>query len=216
MERARRHQRLFSVFAFGLLALAAELVGRSPTHRVDVGRHVAAPSYAHTDYYPVLLVVVKVGVALLLARLLWRAMKARSTEAAGLRVLGGRAHLPRMRFRLSARLWLAFFVLTSVIFLLQADAEGAELGRWPLLSPWLHSSALPAFAVISVVCAVAWSAVRTWLADYEEHAQATADRARRLAGRAPLRVERPRPALVVPLRRIFGVSFESRPPPLAA
>ena len=216
MERARRHQRLFSVLAFGLLALVAELAGRSLTHRVDVGRHVASPSYAHTDYYPVLLGVVKIGIALLLARLLWRVMRARSTEAAGLRLLGGRAHVPRMRFQLSARLWLAFFVVTSVIFLVQADAERAELGRWPLLAPWLHSSALPAFAVISVLCALAWSAVRSWLADYEEHAQATVARALRLAGRAPLRVARPRPALVIPLRRIFGLAFESRPPPLAA
>src|SRR5690242_7469044 len=139
MERARRHQRLFSVLAFGLLALVAELAGRSLTHRVDVGRHVATPSYAHTDYYPVLLAVVKIGIALLLARLLWRVMWARSTEAAGLRLLGGRAHVPRMRFQLSARLWLAFLVVTSVIFLVQADAERAELGRWPLLAPWLHS-----------------------------------------------------------------------------
>jgi hypothetical protein len=216
MERARSHQRLFSALAFGLLALVAELVGRSLTHRVDVGSHVATPSYAHADYYPILLVVVKVGIALLLARLLWRVMKARSTEAAGLRLLGGRAHLPRLRFQLSPRLWLAFFLLTSVIFLVQADAESAEVGRWPLLAPWLHSSALPAFAVISVVCALAWGAVRSWLADYEEHAQATVARALRLAGRAPLHVPRPRLDPLVPPRRIFGLSFESRPPPLTA
>src|SRR6185437_15374269 len=217
MDRARRHQRLFSALAFGLLALVAELVGRSLTHRVDLGRHVATPSYAQTDYYPILLVVVKVGIALLLARLLWRVVRARSTEAARLRLLGGRAHLPRLRFQLSPRLWLAFFLLTSVIFLVQADAESAEIGRWPLLAPWLHSSALPAFAVISVVCAVAWSAVRSWLADYEQHVHATAARARRLVGRAPLRVARPRRVvLAVPPRHIFGLSLESRPPPLAA
>jgi len=216
MERARRHQRLFSVLAFGMLALAAELLGRSLTHRVDLGRHVAAPSYARTDYYPVLLVVVKVGIALLLAHILWRAVRARSIEATALRLVGGRAHVPRMRFQLSPRLWLAFFLLTSVIYLAQADAENAELGRWPLLAPWLHSSALPAFAVISVVCALVWSAVRSWLADYERHAHATAARALELAGRSPLRVVRPRVELVVPPRRIFGLAFESRPPPLAA
>jgi len=216
MERARRHQRLLSALSFGLIALVAELAGRSLTHRLDFGRHVAAPSYAHADYYPVLLAVVKVGIALLLARLAWRAMKARSIEAAGLRLLGGRAHVPRMRFRLSARLWLAFFVLTSIIYLVQADSESAAVGRWPLLGPWLHSSALPAFAVIGVVCAVMWSAVRSWLADYEEHAHATAARALQRAGRAPLSVARPRVEPIIPLRRIFGVSFESRPPPLAA
>jgi hypothetical protein len=216
MARARRHQRLLSALAFGLLALVAELVGRSLTHRVDFGRHVASPSYSRTDYYPVLLAVVKVGIALLLARLLWRVMRARSLEAAGLTMLGGRAHLPRLRVQLSVRLWLAFFALTSVIFLMQADAEGIEVGRWPLLSPWLHSSALPAFAVISVVCAVVWSAVRSWLADYEEHAQATAARAMLRAARAPLSVACPRTLLPVPLRRIFGLAFECRPPPLVA
>jgi len=216
MERARRHQRLLSALAFGLLALVAELVGRSLTHRVDLGRHVTAPSYAHTDYYPILLAVVKVGIALLLARLFWRVMRARSTEAAGLRLVGGRTRLPRIRFQLSVRLWFAFFAVTSVIFLFQTDAEGAEVGRWPVLAPWLHSSALPAFAVISVVCALLWGAVRSWLADYEEHAQATVARALWLAGRAPLRVVRPRTAVVIPPRRIFGLSFESRPPPLAA
>jgi hypothetical protein len=216
MARARRHQRLFSALAFGLLALVAELVGRSLTHRVDVGRHVATPSYSHTEYYPVLLAVVKVGIALLLARLLWRVIRARSLEAAGLTLLGGRSHLPRLRLRLSVRLWLAFFALTSVIFLLQTDAEGLEAGRWPVLSPWLHSSALPAFAVTSVVCAVVWSAVRSWLADYEEHAQATAARAMLHAGRAPLRIARPKAELSVPQRRIFGLAFECRPPPLVA
>ena len=121
-----------------------------------------------------------------------------------------------MRIRLSVRLWLAFFALTSVIFLVQAHAEGIEAGRWPLLSPWLHSSALPAFAVISVLCAVVWSAVQSWLADYEEHAEATVARAMLWAGRAPLRVPRPRTPLAVPLRRIFGLAFECRPPPLVA
>jgi len=216
MERARRHQRLFSALAFGLLAVVAELVGRSLTHRIDLGRHVAAPSYAHTDYYPILLAVVKGGIALLLARLLWRVIRARSAERAALRLLGGRARLPRMRFGLSGRLCLGFFLLTSVIYLVQADAERADVGRWPLLAPWLHSSALPVFAVVAVLCAIVWRAVRGWLADYEEHARSTRDRALLRAGRARLRVVRPRVELVIPLRRIFGLSFESRPPPLAA
>src|SRR2546423_7850447 len=55
MDRARRHQRLLSALAFGLLALVAELVGRSLTYRLDVGRHFAAPAYSSADYYPFLL-----------------------------------------------------------------------------------------------------------------------------------------------------------------
>jgi hypothetical protein len=216
MTRARRHQRLLSVFAFGLLALVAELVGRSLTHRVDVGRHVATPSYAHTDYYPILLAVVKGGIALLLAQLLWRVIRARASERAALRLIGGPARLPRVRVEPSARLYVAFFALTSLIYLVQSDTEGAVAGRWPLLSPWLHSSALPAFAVLSLVCALVWGAVRRWLADYEAQAEATVARALRLAGRASLCVPKPRPQLVIPLRRIFGLALESRPPPLAA
>jgi hypothetical protein len=216
MNRARRHQRLFSVLAFGLLALVAELAGRSLTHQVNIGRHVATPSYAHTDYYPILLAVVKGGIALLLGRLLWRVLRARSAERAGLRLLGGSARLPKVRFVLSPRLFLAFFAVTSVIFLVQSDAERADAGRWPLLAPWLHSSALPAFAVLSVLCAVVWAAVRGWLAEYEEYAQATVARALRLAGRSVLRAPRPSVTVAAPPRRVFGHAFESRPPPLAA
>src|SRR5919204_12965 len=93
MERARRHQRLCAALAFALLALVAELVGRSLTHRLDVGRHVRSPSYAGADYYPFLLAAVKLGVALLLARLAWRFIRARTAARAARRVLsaaGGR------------------------------------------------------------------------------------------------------------------------------
>ena len=62
--------------ALVLLALVAELLGRSLSHRLDFGRHVGTPSYSGTDYYPILLAVVKVGVALMLARLAWRFVKA--------------------------------------------------------------------------------------------------------------------------------------------
>jgi hypothetical protein len=216
MKRARRHQRLLSGLAFGLLAVAAELAGRSLTHRVDFGRHVAAPSYAGADYYPILLAVVKGGIALLVARLLWRVLRARSAERAASRLLGSRGPRPRLRLALSGRLCLAFFGLTSVIFLVQSDAEGAAAGRWPLLSPWLHSSALPAFALLSVVCALVWGAVRSWLAEYEEFAEASIARALRLVGRTLPPVPRPSVLDAAPPRSIFGLAFESRPPPLAA
>jgi hypothetical protein len=216
MARARRHQRLLSALAFGLLALVSELLGRSLTHRLDFGRHVATPSYGGTDYYPILMAGVKTGIALLLARLLWRLVRARSAEQAGLRLLGVRGRRPRLRVTLSARLWLAFFVLTSAIFLIQTDAEGAETGRWPLLSPWLHSSALPVFAVLAVLCALVWRAVRDWLADYEQYAQETVARALQLAGRRTVQLPRPSPDFAIPPRRLFGLAFESRPPPLPA
>src|ERR671931_23748 len=94
MDRARHHQRLLSLLAFGLLALVAELAGRSLTNRLDVGRHVAAPAYAGADYYPFLLAGVKIGIALLLARLAWRFVKARTAARAGHRLLGALGSRP--------------------------------------------------------------------------------------------------------------------------
>jgi hypothetical protein len=216
MARARRHQRLLSVLAFGLLALAAELLGRSLTHRFDFGRHVATPSYSGADYYPILLAVVKSGVALLLARLAWRLLRARLAEQSALRLVSAGARRPRLRPTLSGRRSLTFFVLTSVIYLVQTDAEGIAAGRWPLLSPWLHSSALSVFAVLAVLCALVWGAVQGWLADYEEYAQETVARALRLAGRRVPRLPRPAAEIATPPRSIFGLAFESRPPPLPA
>src|SRR6476646_4022061 len=175
MRRVHRHPRLLSALAFGLLALVAELLGRSLTHRVDLGRHVASPSYSGADYYPILLGVVKGAIALLLARLLWRLLKAHAAERAAWRLLGSRARRPRLRVTLSPRLTLTFFAVTAVIYLVQADAEGVA-GRRPLVSPWLHSSALPVFAVLSVLCALVWGAVQGWLSEYEEYAQAAVER----------------------------------------
>lgn len=203
MERARRHQRLLSVAAFGLIALAAELAGCWLVTWIDVGRHLPTPSYSGAAYYPVLLVLVKVGIALMLARLAWRVARAR----AALRMHGATGR-PRVRVRLSPRLWLVFFALTSTIYLAQADAE-----RMSALSPWLHTSALPVFAVLAVVCALMWSAVQRWLADYEEYAEKAVSRV--LLRPARMRALRPT-ALSVPPRRLFGLAFESRPPPLVA
>jgi hypothetical protein len=220
MQRARRHQRLFAGLAFALLALIAELAGRSLTHRLDVGRHVATPSYAGADYYPFLLAAVKLGVALLFARLAWRFVRAHAAARAGRRVLarvGSRpAPAPRVRLDLSPRLWLTAFLATSLFYLVQQDAEQAAVGRWPLLSPWLHSSALPVFAVLAVLVALAWSAVASWLTAYERYAKETCARAERIVTASqPPRSQRTETAAAPP-RKLFGLAFESRPPPVPA
>src|SRR5437773_975391 len=79
----------------------AELVGRSLTYRLDVGRHVAAPAYASADYYPFLLAAVKGGIALMLARLAWRFARAHAAARAGRRLLAAvgsqPTRAPRMR-----------------------------------------------------------------------------------------------------------------------
>ncbi len=220
MERARRHQRLLARLALGLLALVAELVGRSLTHRLDFGRHVGAPSYSSADYYPILLAVVKVGVALMLARLAWRFVKARAVARAARRLLAAHGSpatrpTPRVRLQLSPRLWLGSFVVTSVIYLVQVDAEGISAGRWPLLAPWLHTSALPVFAVLSVVVALVYRAVERWLAEYETYAAETLARASRLGDRSKLVPRLARAERATP-RSLFGLAFESRPPPAPA
>jgi hypothetical protein len=219
MERARRHQRLLARLALGLLALVAELAGRSLAHRLDFGRHVEAP-YAGAQYYPVLLVVVKVAVALMLARLAWRFAKARAVARAARRLLDAQGSTvarpaPRVRLQLSPRLWLGSFLVTSLIYLVQVDAEGISVGRWPLLAPWLHTAALPVFAVLSVVVAVVYRAVESWLSDYESYARETVARASRLSASA---LSPPRTSLdeLVAPRSLFGLAFEVRPPPAPA
>jgi hypothetical protein len=217
MERARRHQRLLSALAFGLLAVAAELLGASLTHRIDLGRHVRSPSYSHTVYYPAVLAAVKVGIALLLASLVWRMLRAHAIERAARRVAGAvGGDLPRVRITVSPRFWLAFFAVTATAYLVHADAARIASGRWALFFPLVHSSALPVFAVLAVLMALAWSAVQRWLADYERYAEDAARRAGRLTRAHPPQVAFPRVAFAVPPRRLFGFVLDSRPPPAVA
>jgi len=194
-------QRWLARVALVLLALVAELVGRSLAHRLDVGRHVGPVSYRHADYYPFLVAGVKLGVALMLARIAWRFAKARRLAA-----LLGR---PRVRVELSLRLWLISFFATSAIYLVQMDAERAT----PFLFPLLHTSALPVFAVLSVLVAMLYRSVELWLREYEQLAARAVACVRRLTS------DRARPVdlhLALAPRRRFGLAFESRPPPLSA
>jgi hypothetical protein len=220
MDRARRHQRIFSALAFALLALIAELAGRSLTHRLDVGRHVDSRSYSGAEYYPYLLAAVKLGVALLLARLAWRFVRAHVAARAGRRVLAAvgkaPASAPRVRLDLSARLWLTAFLVTSTFYLLQNDGEQVASGRWPLFAPWLHTSALPVFAVLSVLVALAWGAVARWLREYERYAEDTWARACSPAHGASAPARYARTETQAPPRKLFGLAFECRPPPLPA
>ena len=219
MEHARRHQRFLARLALVVLALVAELAGRSLAHRLDFGRHVEAP-YSGAQYYPVLLAVVKVAVALMLARVAWRFVKARTVARAARRLLAAQGFTqeesrPRVRIQLSPRLWLGSFLVTSLIYLVQVDAEGISAGRWPLLAPWLHTAALPVFAVLSVVVALVYRAVENWLSDYESYARETVARASRAAGEL-LRMPHPTLGDLVTPRSLFGLAFESRPPPAPA
>ena len=219
MERARRHQRGLARLALLLLALVAELAGRSLAHRLDFGRHVETP-YSGAQYYPILLAVVKVAVALMLARLAWRFVKARTVASAARRLLAANGSplarpAPRVRIELSPRLWFGSFLVTSLIYLVQIDAEGISVGRWPLLAPWLHTAALPVFAVLSVIVALVYRAVENWLSDYESYARDSAARASHLLG-VSLPAPRPTEGELVAPRSLFGLAFEVRPPPAPA
>ncbi len=217
MTRARRHQRLLSFATFGLLAVAAELVGAGLVRRIDLGRHVSSPSYHHAVYYPALVAALKIGIALLLGTVLWRALRARATERAARRVLGVVLEdAPRVRIVLTPRLCLGFFAVTATTYLVHVDAIHLAGGRWALFFPWVHTSALPVFAVLSIVVAVVWGAVERWLTAYERYAEAAAARARSLDRRLAEPAAFPQIALAVPIRRLFGLVFDSRPPPLAA
>lgn len=195
-------QRWLARVALGLLALIAELAGRSLAHRIDVGRHVGPVSYSSARYYPFLLAAVKVGVALMLARVVWRFAKARRLAS-----LLGR---PRVRIELSVRLWLASFLVTSAIYLVQIDAER---GGTPLLSPWLHTSALPVFAVLAVFVAILYRSVEIWLRDYEHLAAHAAACMRRLGRERTVPIDL---HVAAAPRQRFGLAFESRPPPVPA
>jgi hypothetical protein len=221
---ARRRQRLLAGLALGLLTLTAELGGRSLTHRLDVGRHVGRVSYDHASYYPFLLAGVKIAIALTAARVVWRFARAHAAARAAHRVAAAfgarrpRRRLPQVRIELSPRLWLLSFVGTSSIYLVQADGERAAAGRLTtVFGPWLHSSALPVFAVLSVAVAVLYRGVESWLADAESLAADAVALARQLtAAPAPPQVRRPRPSSSHTPRSRFGLEFESRPPPLPA
>jgi hypothetical protein len=220
MRRARSHSRIAGFAAFGLLALVAEIAGRDLTVRFDLGRHVPTPSYAGADYYPFLLAGVKIAVALMLAGLTWRFVRARSAARASARLLsavGARpVDAPRLRIELSLRSWLLSYGVTAGIYLVQTDSERIAVGHWPVMSPWLHTSALSVFAVLSVVVSLVYSAVARWLSEYERYAEAVAAAAlsfvRRLRA-APLWHDRTES---VSPRRLFGLAFECRPPPVTA
>ena len=206
---------------FTLLVVTAELVGRSLTTRVDARLHVRPLANSGADYYPFLLVGVKIFCALALAALLARATRARAAADAGERLLHAIGHdhesrAPRLRPQLSPRIWFAAFVATSLAYLADANFETVAGGGVPSLDPWLHTYALPAFALLAVVVAVAWR-FASWLHDVEDYVDRTFARVRRILT-AAIRVAAAtsRPIDDHGPRRLFGLAFESRPPPLPA
>jgi hypothetical protein len=198
-------------------------VGRSLIGHVDRRLHVEPLARSDASYYPLLLVAVKTVGALVFAGLLARGARAWATADAGHRLLVacGRGHerrTPRLRAALSMRVWFAAFAATSLLYLVHADADGIAAGRWPLLAPWLHTYALPIFAGLAFVVALVWR-FASWLYEVEDYGVRTIARVRRLltAALSPSTLRaHSRAADDAAPRRRFGLSFESRPPPLPA
>jgi hypothetical protein len=215
-----RQLRRRGLATFALLVVMAEVAGRSLTARVDARLHVQPLANSATSYYPFLLVGVKIVCAFALAALLARASRARAAAKAGERLLAAVGHheraKPRLRPQLSFRVWLAAFAASSLLYLVHFDIESSAGGRWPSLDPWLHTYSLPVFALIAVAVACAWR-FASWLHEVEDYVERTFARVRRILSDT-LRITpgTPRPADDSAPRRRFGLSFESRPPPLTA
>jgi hypothetical protein len=208
---------------FFVLVVIAEVVGRSLIGHVDRLLHVEPLARPDASYYPFLLVAVKTGGAILFAGLLARGTRAWAKADAGNRLMSVVCHghdqrVPRLRAALSLRVWLMAFAATSIVYLVHADADEVAAGRWALFSPWLHTYALPIFAGLAFVVAVIWQ-FAGWLYEVEEYAVRTIARVQRILTAAltpSTRRAHSRAADDVAPRRRFGLSFESRPPPLSA
>ena len=167
------------------------------------------------DAWPTLVVLAKIGIGLLLARLSWRLVKAHRVAAAGERLLRRRrvrTSRPQPTIGLSPRAWLASFVAMSVLYLVPTSY--GEISNEPLVTPWLHAQALPVFAVLAVVVAVLWRTISRWLAALERYGERLHELVRSACvGTAVARTEYI--GCRAP-RSLFGLAFQSRPPPAPA
>ncbi len=221
MQRPGGVLRRRGIVTFGFLVVAAEIAGRSVTVRVDRALHVAPLAPSGADYYPFLLLGVKIGGALLLAGLAARATRAWAAAEAGERLLAAIGHSherrsPRLRPGVTPRLWLASFFATSLLYFVHTDADGVAAGHPAAFSPLLHSYSLPVFAVLAVLVSLAWR-LATFVHAVEDYAHRTLARVRRLLSVPPYETaRRSRPVDDAAPRRRFGLAFECRPPPLPA
>ena len=213
----RLTRRRLALLAFCGLVLAGEVVGRWAAERLPLVGHVPKRPHDGLDAWPAIVIAAKVAIALLLARLAWRLVKAHRIASAGeqaLRLVGRRPSRPLPAIRLSPRMWLASFAAMSLLYLVPTSTGEAKSGCWLLVTPWLHTQALPVLAVLAVVVASLWRTVSRWLSDLERYGE----RLRLLIrsfGRAVSACRRYR-AVARPPRALFGLAFESRPPPLPA
>lgn len=200
-----------------MAVLAGEVAGRWLVAHVPLVADAPRREHGGLAAWPAVLVATKVGLALLLARLAWRLVRARRVATSGerlLRIAGSRGTRPAPAIGLSPRAWLASFTAMSLLYLVPTSSGEVTTGCWPLVTPWLHSQALPLFGVLAVVIAVLWRTIGHWLGALEEYGERLQSLIRSTYGS----VSAVRHASVAHLapRALFGVAFESRPPPARA
>ena len=197
--------------------LAGEVTGRWLVTRLPLLADVPRRNHGGLDVWPAVVVAAKIGFALLLARLAWRLARARSVFAAAERRLATprpSADRPIPTIGLSPRAWLASFAAMSILYLVPTSGDEISAGCWPLVTPWLHTQALPVFALLAVVIAVLWRTISRWLAALEHYGERLQGLIRS-AYRCLAVARRVSGARRTP-RTLFGVAFQSRPPPSAA
>ena len=210
-------RRQLAAGALLVAVLAGEVAGRWLITQIPFAAHVPQRAHGGVDAWPAIVVATKFGLALVLARLTWRLIRARRVVRAGerlLRIPRRQARRPRPELGLSPRAWLVSFTAMSGLYVLPTSTGEIGIGCWPLVAPWLHTPALPVFAVIAVVVALAWRTVSRWLTALERYGERLEGLARRV--RAPLTLQRFARSTRRSPRALFGVSFESRPPPAVA
>jgi hypothetical protein len=195
--------------------LAGEVAGRWLVAHLSLLDHVPRRAAGGLDAWPAIVVAAKVAIALLLARLAWRAARALRVAAAGERILRLRrpAVRPMPTIGVSPRAWLASFSAMVALFVFPTSSSELAAGPGALFGPLLHTEALPVFAVLALVVAVLWRTVSRWLAALERYGELLCDVIR--SARGSLLVSRRAHCADRAPRSRFGVAFECRPPPSA-
>lgn len=214
MRLSRRH---LAAGALLVAVIAGEVAGRWLVTHLPLVADAPQRRHRGLDAWPAVVVVAKIGIALLLARLAWRLVRARKVAAAGERILRiGRSRVtrPAPSLGLSPRAWLASFAAMSLLYLVPTSSGEISGGCWPLVTPWLHTQALPVFAVLAVVIAVLWRTTSRWLAALEHYGERLQSLIR--SAHQALCVGRRASVARLTPRALFGVAFQSRPPPAPA
>ena len=198
--------------------LAGEVAGRWLVANLPFFDQVPRRAQGGPDAWPALVVAAEVAVALLLARLGWRAVRALRVAAAGERMVRLRQHAaarPTPTIGLSPRAWLASFTAMAVLYVVPTSMAEASAGPWPLVAALWQTQALPVFAVLAAVVAVLWRTVSGWLAALERYGELLGSVIRSARAAVCAVRRRGRCADGAPRSR-FGVAFQCRPPPAAS